>query len=117
MSYLLVVAAVVVAAPIAAAVLVTVASLREDASRSLTGRPPGWLTAAARRLLSLRTSADAEQGADVDSPTSAGAEQRPAELPPTDPLLQSYADLEIPPPRSNWAESDWADRTLTMRRS
>jgi len=54
MDVLLVVAAVVVAAPIAAAVLVTLASHREDFSRSLAGRPPGLLSAAARALLCLR---------------------------------------------------------------
>ena len=78
----------------------------------IAGRPPGLLTAAARRLLSLRTNAGAEQRADADATTSAGAEQRRAELPPTDGLPQSYADLEIPPPRS-----DWADQTITMPRS
>ena len=54
MDVLLVVAALVVAAPIAAAVLVTLASHREDLSRSLAGRPPGLLSAAARALLCLR---------------------------------------------------------------
>jgi len=48
---LLVLAAVVTAAPIAATLLVTFASLREDAEQSFPGRPPGPLTAAARRLL------------------------------------------------------------------
>ena len=54
MIVLLVVAAVVVGAPIGAAVLVTVASHREDAARSVAGRPPGPLAAAARRLVCLR---------------------------------------------------------------
>lgn len=54
MDVLLVVAALVVGAPIAAAVLVTLASHREDFSRSLGGRPPGLLSAAARALLCLR---------------------------------------------------------------
>ena len=54
MDVLLVVAALVVGAPIAAAVLVTLASHREDFSRSLGGRPPGPLAAAARALLCLR---------------------------------------------------------------
>jgi hypothetical protein len=54
MDVLLVVAALVVAAPIAAAMLVTLASHREDFSRSLAGRPPGPLAAAARALLCLR---------------------------------------------------------------
>jgi hypothetical protein len=51
---LLAVAAVVVGAPFGAAVLVTVASLREDAARTIAGRPPGPFAAAARRLLCLR---------------------------------------------------------------
>jgi hypothetical protein len=51
MVFLLVAAAVVVGAPLAAALLVTVASHHEDAGRTLTGRPPGVLTATARRLL------------------------------------------------------------------
>jgi hypothetical protein len=50
---LLVVAAVVVGAPLGAAVLVTVASHREDAARTLAGRPPGPFAAASRRLLRL----------------------------------------------------------------
>jgi hypothetical protein len=50
---LLVVAAVVVGAPLGAAVLVTVASHREDAARTLAGRPPGPFAAASRRLLSM----------------------------------------------------------------
>jgi hypothetical protein len=51
MIFLLVVAAVVVAAPLGAAMLVTIASRHEEAGRTLTGRPPGLLTACARRLL------------------------------------------------------------------
>jgi hypothetical protein len=51
---LLVVAAVVVGAPFGAAVLVTVASHREDAARTLAGRPPDRFTAAARGLVCLR---------------------------------------------------------------
>jgi hypothetical protein len=108
MSYLLAAAAVVVAAPLVAAVLVTVASLREDSSKSLAGRPPGALTAAARRLLGVRTSTSA----DADS---APGQRRPA-VPPqvegADGLLQSHADFELPAPRS-----DWPDQTPTMPRS
>jgi len=51
---LLVVAAIVVSAPIGAALLVTLASLREDADRSLTGRAPTSIAAAARRLLGVQ---------------------------------------------------------------
>jgi hypothetical protein len=51
MIILLVVASVVTGAPLLAVVLVTIASLREDADRSLAGRAPNWIDAAARRLL------------------------------------------------------------------
>jgi len=51
MIFLLVGAALVAGAPLVAAVLVTVASIREDAAKSLAGRPRGLLQAAARRLL------------------------------------------------------------------
>ena len=98
MDFLLVAAAVVVAAPLAAAVLVTVASLREDSARSLAGRPPGLLAAAARRLLCLRT-----------SPAS---QDPPLPLLPIGRLTATHDDLDIRPP-----ESDEADRTLTVPRS
>ena len=99
MIFLLVAAAVIVAAPLVAAVLVTVASLREDSARSLTGRAPGVLTATARRLLCLRT--------------SAGTSPRPsAGQPPADAFFPNRIYSEIPPPRS-----DEADQTLTMPRS
>jgi hypothetical protein len=55
MIFLLVAGALIVGAPILAAILVAIASLREDAERSLVGRPPGKVAAAARRLLSVRT--------------------------------------------------------------
>jgi hypothetical protein len=53
---LFVLAALVAGAPIIAALLVSVASRREDAERSLTGRAPGWVTSAARRLLRVPAS-------------------------------------------------------------
>jgi hypothetical protein len=54
MAVLLVVAALVVGAPLGAAALVTLASHREDFAQSLAGRPPGPLAAAARALLCVR---------------------------------------------------------------
>lgn len=54
MFFLLVAAALVVGAPLAAVVLVSIASRREDAEHSLTGRPPGRITAIARLLLCSR---------------------------------------------------------------
>jgi hypothetical protein len=50
----LVAAALVVGSPLIAAVLVTIASRREDSAGSLTGRPHGPVEATARRLLSYR---------------------------------------------------------------
>jgi hypothetical protein len=50
----LVVAAVVVSAPIVAAVIVTFASLREESAYTLCSRPPGRLEAIARRLLAFQ---------------------------------------------------------------
>jgi hypothetical protein len=55
MIILLVLAAAVVGAPIAAAVLVSLASRREDARHSLSGRAPTWVTRVARRLLSVQS--------------------------------------------------------------
>ena len=54
MIILLVLAAVVVGAPIGAAILVSLASLREDAKHTLSGRAPSPITWAARRLLKVQ---------------------------------------------------------------
>jgi hypothetical protein len=51
MIFLLVAASLVAGAPLVAAVLVSVASLREDAAKSLARHAPGLFTATARRLL------------------------------------------------------------------
>jgi hypothetical protein len=53
MVVLLVAAAVVAGAPLVAALLVSVASLREEAGHSLARRPGNWIEAAARRLLAF----------------------------------------------------------------
>jgi hypothetical protein len=100
MIFILVAAAVVVAVPIVAAVLVTVASLREDSARSLAGRPPGPATAAARRLLCLHTISDI----DPRRPASPTAADQP-------PWHHAYAQI----PRAR-AEAD-AEPTLTLPRS
>ena len=81
MIVLLAVAAVLVAAPIAAALLVSLASLREDARHSLSGKAPSWITGAARRLLS------------VPSPGAARGPARPERPRPSGPRAQ------VPPPR------------------
>jgi hypothetical protein len=53
---LLIAAAILIAGvPLAAVVLVSVASWREESARSLTGRAPGPLTHAARRLLAFHS--------------------------------------------------------------
>jgi hypothetical protein len=54
MIFLLVAAALVAGTPLIAAVLVSVASVREDGAKSLAGRPPGPVARAARRLLQAR---------------------------------------------------------------
>jgi hypothetical protein len=76
MIFLLVAGALIVGAPILAAMLVSVASLREDAERSLVGHPPGKLAAAVRRLLSVRT--DGAQAADPGQASSGAAVASPA---------------------------------------
>ncbi len=55
MIILLVVAAIITGAPLVAVVLVTIASLREDAGHTLTSRAPNRIDAAARRLLSFQS--------------------------------------------------------------
>jgi len=54
MIFLLVVAALVAGAPLIAAVLVSFASVREDAAKTLAGRPPGLVARAARQLLQAK---------------------------------------------------------------
>lgn len=54
MIIVLVVAAVAVSTPIAAALIVTIASLREESAHTLCSRPPGRLEAVARRVLSFQ---------------------------------------------------------------
>jgi len=55
MMILLVLAAVVVGTPLIAVVLVTIASLREDAGHSLCGRAPSRFDAVVRRLLGAQS--------------------------------------------------------------
>ena len=81
MIVLLALAAVLVATPIAAALLVSLASLREDARHSLSGKAPSWIAGAARRLLSVPT------------PGAARGRGRPQRPRPSDPGAQ------VPRPR------------------
>jgi hypothetical protein len=96
----IVIAAVVVATPLAAAVLVTFASLREDAAHSLGGRPPGWIEGLVRRLLG---NANTGRLAPPRRRAHRGA---------------SRADLprHVPLPRLS-ADDEPAERTLTLPKS
>lgn len=94
MIFLLVAGALIAGAPILAVVLVSIASLREDAGRTLGGRPPGALAAAARRLLAARAgglSVD-DHNAVSNVPPIAGPAPAEARL-PTVPA-QRFADPE-----------------------
>jgi hypothetical protein len=76
---LVVAAAIITGAPLAAVVLVTIASLREDAGRTLTSRAPNWIDAAARRLLSFQSAGPARGGSrGVDPPGQHGRAARRA---------------------------------------
>lgn len=83
MIFLLVVAAVVVAAPLGAAMLVTVASRHEEAGRTLTGSPPGLLAACARRLLRVPSS----------------VRRSPARHAARDPEFDDLVNMYLPRPR------------------
>ena len=76
MIILLALAAVVVAAPIAAALLVSLASLREDARHSLGGKAPSWLARAVRRLLSVPSRGEARPTQRPAGPQPGGAQPR-----------------------------------------
>lgn len=87
MIILLALAAVVVAAPIAAALLVSLASLREDARHSLGGKAPSWVARAARRLLSVPSRGEgrrASRGAVAGAPGSPTTVSRAAVSTATD---------------------------------
>lgn len=88
MIILLALAAVVVAAPIAAALLVSLASLREDARHSLGGKAPSWLARAVRRLLSVPS-----RGEGRPAPRSAGP--RPRTAPPRVPQPRVPEDEDL----------------------
>ncbi len=63
MIILLVAAAIITGAPLVAVVLVTIASLREDAGHTLTSQAPNRIDAAARRLLSFDSGGPARRAA------------------------------------------------------
>lgn len=90
MIFLLVAGAIIVGAPLAGALLVTIASLHEDSERSLSGRPPGHLAAAARKLLGLRAGPGHVTGQYLSRPRSALVPLPPRRAPearPTDRTL------------------------------
>ncbi|HYS32468.1 MAG TPA: hypothetical protein VEM58_09425 [Streptosporangiaceae bacterium] len=68
------IATAAVAAPVAAIVLVSIASRREESAHSLYGRAPGPVTAAARRLLAFRS----DQVAALPQKRPAARSSRPA---------------------------------------
>jgi hypothetical protein len=112
MIVLLVAAAVVVAAPFGAAVLVTVASHHEDAARTLAGRPPGRLSAIARRLVCLRIggATDPRRQARGYPP----APRLPAgRYPPVPPAPPAPPVPPVPPPGDR---THGPARILTLRR-
>src|SRR5215475_9055670 len=95
MIFLLVAAALVAGAPLIAVVLVSVASVREDAAKSLAGHPPGALTSLARRLLRARMG-------------GSGPAQRPIRviepLPGDEPPWQPWSAGPVGP--RQWADDD-----------
>ena len=92
----IVIAAAVVATPLAAAVLVTFASLREDAARSQAGRPPGRIAATVRRLLG-------NAGSSRPAPRARRVRHS----------VRREPDVDIPLPRFS-DEDEPADTTLTL---
>jgi hypothetical protein len=103
MIVLLIAAAVVIGTPLAAAVLVTVASHYEDAGRSLAGRPPGPFSALARRLVCLRV------GGAV-YPSRPARRRRPLPARRTPYPAHSTHDY---PPLPDWTDPDWTDPDWT----
>jgi hypothetical protein len=90
MIFLLAAAALLAGAPLIAAVLVSVASVREDAAKSLAGFPPGLLARAVRRLLqaSVGGSGPPQSPRRVTGPATGGRPRRqpqrgsrPAQIP------------------------------------
>lgn len=91
MIILLTLAAIVIAGvPVAAVVLVSVATRREESARSIADRAPGLVARAARRLLAF-------QAVGISRPVSRGEARRPvrpAEYPAEDDLAPAD-DLEL----------------------
>ncbi len=98
MIFLLAAAALLAGAPLIASVLVSVASVREDAAKSLAGIPPGLLARAVRRLLqaSVGGSGQLQSLRGVTGPATGG---RPRWQP-----QRSSRAAQIPAPR--WPADD-----------
>lgn len=103
------IAVIAVAVPIAAMILVSVASRREESGHTLSGQAPGAITRAARRLLAYRAESRPRPASVKDAALrpssrtsaqvaparpSAGARPRPA----TEPVTISLA----PDPAQEW---------------
>jgi len=80
------VAVLIVGVPLAAVILVTFASRREERARSIAGRAPGNLTGAARRLLGFRATG-------IARPASRRASANPRKLAW---LAGEYTDAQDP---------------------
>jgi hypothetical protein len=121
MIFLLVGAALVVSAPMLAAVLVTVASHREDSARSLTGRPPGRLEAAARGLLSYRITGYRHQPGRLPGPARSAryrpGKYRPVRYRPVRYRPGKYSPASYAPASFGPTEHEPAAHTLSMPRS
>ena len=123
MIFLLVAAALVVGAPLGAAILVSFASRREDAAHTLTGRPPGPVTAMARRLLCSPTEAS---GRTATSRRAANGIRATTTEDPADSRRSrlSRTGPELPRPRAaadavtgSWPSSNARTDTLTLPRT
>jgi hypothetical protein len=97
MIFLLAAAALLAGAPLIAAVLVSFASVREDAAKSLAGFPPGPLARAVRRLLqaSVGGSGQLQSPRGVTGPAGGRPRRKPQ---------RSSRPAQIPAPR--WRADD-----------
>lgn len=126
MIFLLAAAALVVGAPLVAAILVSVASHREDSAHSFAGRPPGPLAAAARRLI---CGASGPRRRARPGPSGARASVlNNARVPPSRRAADDIPGrgrlsprplrpLSLQPPSGDRQSDRQSDRTLTLPRS
>ena len=120
MIFLLTAAALVVGAPLVAAILVSVASRHEDSARTFAGRPPGPLAAAARRLIcgSSRPRRNGQRGTSRSSRGSLASTRLPRpRFGPDDLAARTGLPRGPQPPNSANPADQESHRTLTMPRS